>query len=65
MAKKSKKEQTIIANVQFTYILKGDKATMTESEVKAAIMDGFRKLAGRDRAWDDVLVKDVKVFEKE
>lgn len=71
MAKKAKHEQTIICDVQFTYILKGNKEShdkfieMYKEELRKKVLEGFQKLSGMCQPWDDVQVTNIKVFDKE
>lgn len=66
MAKKTKKEQTIVVTVQFTYINKGEKNFLDPKAVVEKVNEGFNKLAATGtQPWDDIEMKEVKVFQRD
>lgn len=66
MAKKTKKEQTVVVTVQFTYINKGEKNFLDPKAVVEKVNEGFNKLAATGtQPWDDIKIKKVKVFQRD
>ena len=66
MAKKTKKEQTVVVTVQFTYVAKGEKNFLDPKEVVEKVNEGFNKLAATGtQPWDDIEMKKVKVFQRD
>ena len=66
MAKKTKKEQTVVVTVQFTYINKGEKNFLDPKAVVEKVNEGFNKLAATGaQPWDDIEMKRVKVFQRD
>lgn len=66
MAKKTKKEQTIVVAVQFTYINKGEKNFLDPATVVEKVNEGFEKLAASGtQPWDDIEIKKVRVFQRD
>lgn len=55
------KEYTIIADVQLTLITKSDDETPSKESLTHCIKDGGLQYID----WDDILVKNVKVFERD
>lgn len=66
MAKKTKKEQTIVVTVQFTYINKGEKNFLDPQAVVEKVNEGFSTLAATGtQPWDDIEMKKVKIFQRD
>ena len=55
------KEYTIIADVQLTIITKSDEDTPSKESITYCLTDGGLQYID----WDDILVKKVKVFERD
>ena len=64
-AKKTKRENTMIVIAQLTYIDKSGKS-IDPKKLPEKVNEGFKKLADAgNQPWDDIQIKDVKVFERD